>query len=151
MSFTLPKNVPSFDDNQRNYENIYWSKFQKGTDFSNGAGGLFESQTLPMYKDKPYKPLRRRSFWLRKRFLLGAILGFLLLLWILPNGQKTKANNGWTSWATFKKPTVSDRAWTKKMEAVKAALELSWDGYERYAWGWSKSEILGLSLAFYSH
>ena len=142
MSFTLPKNVPSFDDNQRNYENIYWSRFQKGTGFSNTTGRLFESQTLPLYKDKPYQPLRKRSFWLRKRFLLGASLGLLLLFRILPNGQTTKANNGWTSWAIFKKPAASGVAWTEKMDAVKAALELSWDGYERYAWGWSKSNSL---------
>ncbi|PUU82349.1 glycoside hydrolase [Tuber borchii] len=120
MSFSIPKNVPSFTSPDR--------------DFEDGAvGGLFgANRDLPLYKDKPYyqrSGRNQRKMYRRKRFLLGFIAVFGLFYWfgyfsgtgtsILPNKKKVKE--------------IVD--WEDRKEKVKEAFMLSWNAYEKHAWG----------------
>src|SRR3954449_6405768 len=88
MSFSIPKNVPSFTDPKREMENHAWgASGMTARSHTNGGvisgmqdrmGNFFEKNTdLPMYKDKPYSYVssrRRPSTWRRKRTLgIGAI------------------------------------------------------------------------------
>ena len=151
MSFSLPKHVPSFDNAQRSYENIYWGS--SGTTHQNGhtangignkLGSFFDNRELPMYKDKPYSygvSRRQKSLLRRKRLWVGATLfltGLLYYLGLSSIGFHTRFSaeeSGLRSWfkgSTTQTPFVD---WDFRREKVKEAFILSWDGYERYAWG----------------
>lgn len=109
----------------------------QGTGFFETAGKNY----LPMYKDKPYSyaaSRRRKSIWKDKRVLgLGAML-FILILWLL---GFLGGYNGPSEMGTI--PSKSTKggegkgapSWQEKQESVKDAFKLSWDAYERYAWG----------------
>lgn len=148
MSFAMPQNVPSFNDPRRAQEDAAWSssgrsRFHRDDSNSNGfglpTGG--SSRELPMYKDKPYNypPGRRRG---HKRLWLG--LGvFFGIVWLYYSGwiggrqsAKERESAGKGLWGTFsstsKKGPVN---WTARREQVKKAMEISWSGYEKYAWG----------------
>ena len=144
MSFSLPKSVPSFDDSQREYENVYWSRFRNGERVGNAVGGLFQSQELPMYKDKPYRypPPMRRPIWKQKRVLIGAAMVLLLATWTLSSPKSTKSGTRFAPWNWIKRSKSPQEIWAERMEAVKTAFELSWDGYEQYAWGWSQNNAI---------
>ncbi|KAI9870052.1 MAG: mannosyl-oligosaccharide alpha-1,2-mannosidase, partial [Watsoniomyces obsoletus] len=61
MSFAVPRNVPNFNNAQRQFEDNVWNKVT-----GNEKG-------LPMYKDKPYhfQPSQRRKPWFRRKRILG--------------------------------------------------------------------------------
>ena len=150
MSFAIPRNVPSFNDPQRRYEDALWgsssSSYTKPA--SNGYGlhipgtGGGSSKELPMYKDKPYNypPSRRRG---RKRTYLILMLAGLAF-WIYYRGSwQGGAGGGQYGDVVDAKSLLglmgSSRGgkvdWEARREQVKKAMEISWSGYEKYAWG----------------
>jgi len=151
MSFNIPKNVPSFTDPQRQLEDRLWPA-SGVTKHRTGLGGVQDRvggflnpdrSGLPMYKDKPYgypNSGRARPVYRRKRVLLFLLLFVLGLLWYngsLDDHQETAVNKlgqwGWLRGDTGKGKSKAD--WLKRRERVVEAMELSWDAYERYAWG----------------
>jgi hypothetical protein len=154
MSYSLPRNVPRFDDEQRAYENTYWAarRPQQNRHASNGSIGLeasfdghFDHNSLPMYKDKPYDygrsgryvPLvRRKRFWLASAL---AILFFIFVWTILLPYFHPHREDGRSKilWKWMKGSSEPD--WNLRREAVKEAFKISWDAYSDNAWG----EFLG--------
>ena len=154
MSFAVPKNVPSFSSPQRELENKYWgaSGVTARSAHSNGGvmsgmqdrmGGLFgENKDLPMYKDKPYSyatSKRHRPLWKRRRLHGLGLLLLLVLLWFFgvfkdDTVARQKAKDTWR-WLQRPEKGGPGIDWFDRRERVKEAFELSWDAYERYAWG----------------
>lgn len=151
MSFSVPKNVPSFTNPQRALEDRLWPS-SGVTKHRSGLGGVQDRVgnflnpdrgALPMYKDKPcaYPPSGRpRPIFRRKRVLGLLFIVVIILLWF--NGSlndhqekaKVKLNQwGWLRNDGDKAKSKAD--WLKRRERVVEAMELSWDAYERYAWG----------------
>jgi mannosyl-oligosaccharide alpha-1,2-mannosidase len=142
-SFSIPKNAPSFTDPQREMENRAWGASgmtARSTHVhTNGGvisgmqdkvGTFFEkNRDLPMYKDKPYSyasSRRRQPLWRKKRVLgIGAVfvVFVLYLLGFFDWNWKPRAETG---------PQID---WLGRRERVKEAFTLSWDAYDRYAWG----------------
>lgn len=160
MSFTVPKNVPSFTNPQRQLEDRLWPSSGVTARSARGGGGAgggiigegFEKVggllnpnrgTLPMYKDKPYSYLpssRSRPFYRRKSCMAWAL--FLVLgvaYWLGLFGKDgyeriPKLRGGdWLQAETNVPASKVD--WLERRERVVEAFELSWDSYERYAWG----------------
>lgn len=149
MSFSLPKNVPSFESSQRSYENVYWGSSGKirqngntGNRIGNKIGGFLENNDLPMYKDKPYSYgasrrkaplLRRKRVWFGVIIFLFGCLAYMEMF--SPFMELRIQDSGLWKWFTKsqKNPPLVD--WDVRRERVKDAFILSWDGYERYAWG----------------
>ena len=151
MSFSLPKNVPSFNNPQRGLEDGYWgssgvSRIQKGHT-GNGIGGkldaFLDKRQLPMYKDKPYNysASRKNTGWYqRRRTFVGVILAILgLVYWFGTFSSVHKVSSvgssGAASWAWGSTPESSKVDWDDRRQKVKEAFVLSWDGYEKHAWG----------------
>ncbi|KAI1079417.1 glycoside hydrolase family 47 protein [Whalleya microplaca] len=162
MSFNIPKNVPSFGDPQRVVEDRIWgntavtargargsSQFNKNAGILGGVqdrvGGLFENKnTLPMYKDKPYAypaSHRARPIWRRKRVIALVLLVVSLIYYFGAFGRHrdTEASPRpvW-SWLTAGTESSKAADWPKRRERVVEAFKLSWDAYERYAWGYDE-------------
>ncbi|RCI15527.1 hypothetical protein L249_3512 [Ophiocordyceps polyrhachis-furcata BCC 54312] len=153
MSFSVPKNVPDFAAPHRDLEDRAWaSASRRGGGAGAGTGlfnnvqdrvaGVFDRQALPMYKDKPYTyapSMRRRPFWRRKRMLSTLALGILLLLYLKGylsvGGERRKSTSVWSWISTQDK---DDGNWLERRQHVVEAFELSWDAYERYAWGYDE-------------
>ena len=145
MSFAIPRNVPSFNHPDRRYEDALWGSSSSRA--SNGYGlhipgtGGGSGKELPMYKDKPYNypPSRRRG---RRRTWLGLmILGVVFWLYYrgsfgaaggVSEGEVRDAKSLWGSMGKGSKGRVD---WDSRREQVKKAMEISWAGYEKYAWG----------------
>jgi hypothetical protein len=132
MSFSIPKNVPSFQSAQRNLENQAWaSRF----------GG---QKDLPLYKDKPYytnSSVVKRKMLRRKRVfvLLGALLFAAYWFGVFSgNGVKMPTTERITP------AGVVD--WDERREKVKMVMAESWAAYERDAWG----NALLYALLFFS-
>lgn len=167
MAFSVPRNVPSFNNPQRIAEDQLWGaatgKTGGGAGSSRGGGGgggnnilgtvggLFDSsipgrhsQTLPMYKDKPYAYLpsdRARPMYRRKRVLGLLLFAFFAASYYLGwfDAHKDRVSQvplpSW-DWLNGKDEKAHSRAdWLSRRERVVEAFELSWDAYERYAWG----------------
>lgn len=104
---------------------------------------FFDKKELPMYKDKPYNysASRRNLPWYKRwREVIGLFwLLVLLLFWL--GAFKSKSNTRFAggketdSLAHLRAPTGSSVDWNERREKVKEAFTLSWDGYEKYAWG----------------
>lgn len=103
----------------------------------------FEKKELPMYKDKPYNytASRRHLPWYKRwREITGIFwLLVLLLFWLgaFKSNSHTKfsgekGTEGLAHLRTALDPSVD---WNERRERVKEAFVLSWDGYEKYAWG----------------
>ena len=151
MSFSLPKNVPSFTSSQRQYEDGYWGHsgqvHRQNGHTTHGMGdkinGFFDKRELPMYKDKPYSyaaSRRQRSLFKRKRVIFVAVsLVVFLAYWFTSSSSaeipKSVKKNGASAWSWMKKPSGPTVDWDERRERVKDAFILSWDGYEQYAWG----------------
>ena len=147
MAFSIPRNLPNFEDPTRSLEDRAWAATSRrgggnGRIFhevQDRVTGMFDTATLPMYKDKPYAyspSMRRRRWWRRKRLLgmLAAVVVFLLYLMGLFSGRPAMVPvSGWT-WLSSSKGSA-DTDWLKRREHVVEAFQLSWDAYERYAWG----------------
>jgi endoplasmic reticulum Man9GlcNAc2 1,2-alpha-mannosidase len=152
MAFNLPNNVPSFTDPQRRLEDHAWSAAQP----RNGAvgsgidkiGGFFSNKAdLPMYKDKPYTyaaSRRQKTIFQKKRFVFGIIAVFLGLVYWLAGGWQAQV----PAEKKFQKSSIKQSTWWKgfagnqgavdwaaRRERVREAFILSWDAYERDAWG----------------
>ena len=144
---------------QRSHSENYWassglSGSQNGNT-SNGIGskldGFLDKRELPMYKDKPYSYPSRRStpLYQRWRVISGAILGLVALAYLFglfsPSLEKpTPRGTSKSAWNWLSKPSASVD-WEDRREKVKEAFMLSWDGYERYAWGRSAPAPLIIS------
>lgn len=140
MSFSIPKHVPDFGDPGRTLEDRAWAALSRRSGGGVLKGGLFEADTLPMYKDKPYAyaPSRRlRPWWQRKKVLgiIGTAVVFLLYLMGFFSGHpEAKTSGSAFSWLGLSQD--KDRVdWDERRKSVVDAFEVSWDAYERYAWG----------------
>lgn len=158
-TFSIPKNVPSFTDPQRNLENKAWAasgmtarssaaNTSRGviSDMQDRVGNLFgENRDLPMYKDKPYSyaaSRRPQHLYKRWRVVLAAIAFVLFVLYFLgffgsSDGAKDKSTDKWT-WLQRPEKGQKSIDWLDRRERVKEAFTLSWDAYERYAWGYDE-------------
>ncbi|OBT77815.1 hypothetical protein VF21_03254 [Pseudogymnoascus sp. 05NY08] len=160
MAFSIPKNVPAFTDPQRELENRAWgssgvtarsSAAGQGSGMQDRLGSYFErnkdyfdqGRQLPLYKDKPYSSSRRRRpLWKYKRAfaLMGLFVMFVLYLFgVWGNGEekktvKKKGKEGW-GWLQSADKKVD---WPERQQRVVEAFTLSWDAYERYAWGYDE-------------
>ncbi|KAI1243737.1 hypothetical protein MGN70_013603 [Eutypa lata] len=159
MSFSIPKNVPSFGNPQRVVEDHIWGNSAVTSRVGAGArataasvqdrvGGLFDNKnTLPMYKDKPYSypPSQRvKPLWRRKR-VFGVVFALLSLLYFLGvfqgrNEDKDDKSASPAFWGFLSKDTGTGKKvdWNMRREMVVDAFTLSWDAYERYAWGYDE-------------
>ncbi|KAK6508935.1 mannosyl-oligosaccharide alpha-1,2-mannosidase [Arthrobotrys musiformis] len=95
MAFSIPRNVPSFTNPQRQSEDSYWASsgsVHKSTGVQNRIGGIFKTGTsdLPLYKDKPYYSStastygyrrRKRDLFLRKRVAVFALIFIGAIYW----------------------------------------------------------------------
>lgn len=162
-----PKNVPTFTAPQRDMDNRVWgasgvtarsaNAHQNGgvmNEVQNRVGDFFERGRgdLPMYKDKPYSyasSRRQRPAWKRKRNLgiAGLVALFVLYFTGAFSGDSStlgvEKSKGW-GWLSTPEEVGLEVDWLERREKVKEAFTLSWDAYERQAWG---TRIL---LAFYS-
>ncbi|KAI9797025.1 MAG: mannosyl-oligosaccharide alpha-1,2-mannosidase [Piccolia ochrophora] len=156
MAFALPSKVPDFTDSQRRLEDSRW-RASSSTQAKGGTGvgaamgemigGYMDHKELPMYKDKPYSYAasnKRRRFWRQKKTLGTAVLLFVGLLYWLglfsdPGKTRQKLTYGGKpsfSWAAKGDSQIVD--WSDRRERVKEAFTLSWDAYERFAWGYDE-------------
>lgn len=162
MSFTVPKNVPSFNNPQRALEDHLWAASSGVTArapglrgaVGGGGGGIIgdglgkvegflnpNRNTLPMYKDKPFAyPASQRNRPLYRRKSCMAIALFLVVLvayWCGFFGEEpyerlpSLKTSGWLQAEEAK----GKADWLERRQKVVEAFELSWDSYERYAWG----------------
>jgi endoplasmic reticulum Man9GlcNAc2 1,2-alpha-mannosidase len=154
-TFSVPRNAPSFSNPQRELENRVWGASgmtarPSGNYAHNGGGiggvqnrigGLFEkNRDLPMYKDKPFsyaKTRRSRPFWKRKRIFAIAGLCIVSILYFLGFiGSSDTSLKAKDSWNPLQRPERPGKVnWLSRRERVVEAFKLSWDAYERYAWG----------------
>ncbi|KAI0430948.1 family 47 glycosyl hydrolase [Xylaria sp. FL1042] len=153
MSFSVPKNTPSFNNPQRVVEDHIWASkaVSRGPNSKHGSGGgifggvqdrLFDNRNaLPMYKDKPYAyppSHRRRPLWRRKRSF-GFVLFVISLLYYF--GAFSKHHETATSpWGWLTSPSESGKSvdWLHRRQRVVEAFTLSFDAYSRYAWGYDE-------------
>lgn len=156
MSFTIPKNVPSFSNPQRTLEDRVWGASGVTARTSRGGGGIvgdgldkvgdFLNPTrgqLPMYKDKPYgyPSSRRRPLYRRKSFMAWVLIMVVAVAWWLglfgqDGYDRIPSSLKASSWLQKEDTEVKGEIdWLKRREKVVGAFELSWDSYERNAWG----------------
>ena len=134
---------------QRAREDNYW-RTQNGHAHT-GSGGLSsrmdgygfgDKRELPMYKDKPYNyagSKRKPPLYRQWQVIGSAVLGMLALIYWLglfssSAGKEKPISTGKSSWSWLggREPVVD---WDERREKVKEVFMLSWDGYEKYAWG----------------
>lgn len=109
---------------------------------------LFDNdRTLPMYKDKPYfSPRRTAPRRGSKRILSVLGLCILGLLWfyyyrpVLPSWHGSDSEDtGVELWKWSQTldsaPSKGPVDWTARREKVRQAFMVSWEGYEKEAWG----------------
>lgn len=163
MSFTVPKNVPSFTNPQRALEDHLWASSgvtarSGGHRGGGGVGGGIIGEGLekvggfinpnrgaglPMYKDKPYAyphSSRSRPFYRKKRCMAWFLLMVVAVAWLFGFFGQDKYNRissiKTSDWLKAEKNTPSAKVdWLDRREKVVGAFELSWDAYKRYAWG----------------
>lgn len=157
MSFTIPKNVPSFNNPQRALEDHLWAASgvtARAPGNRGGAGGGIIGEgigkvegflnpnrnTLPLYKDKPYAyPLsqRRRPFYRRKGCMAIALfLVVAVAYWFGFFGEEPYERLPSLKASTWLQAEEGGKPdWLERRQRVVEAFELSWDSYERYAWG----------------
>lgn len=149
MSFNIPRNVPNFGNSDRDLEDTAWASLRgAGAKVQDRVTGLFDQESLPMYKDKPYAytpSYRNRPIWRKKRFLASTALFAITILYYLgflssaeSDPKATKSNSAW-SWMGL--PDKGKVDWNQRRERVVEAFQLSWDTYERYAWGTSLAAV----------
>lgn len=138
-----------------------------GLSQSGNVGGLNKLNSffdggldLPMYKDKPYFAPRRTGPGRRRKVIFG-ILGLVLIgfLWWRFGGSQSSLGLGkgapnlkgedlWTWLQNSQKEegaTTTTKAidWERRRDKVRDAFIISWDGYEKYAWGkWECPRLL---------
>lgn len=142
MSFSSSGNL---NGHRRQHDGLWGSAGQNGYTKSNiGAklDGYFDNRELPMYKDKPYNyaSSRRKPLYQKWRFTFAMLLLLAAVLyWIgifsptkpmAKVNEQSKKNGSWLN-----KPSSAKVDWDERREKVREAFILSWDGYEKYAWG----------------
>ncbi|KAL8730430.1 MAG: hypothetical protein Q9166_004068 [cf. Caloplaca sp. 2 TL-2023] len=142
MSFSGPRNV----NGHRHQPDGAWGSAGSNAYTRSNIGakldGYFDKRELPMYKDKPYNyaSSRRKPLWQKWRFTLGILLLLIgLLYWIgifspITTRAKVKDTSK-STWPWLSKPVGPKVDWNERREKIKDAFMLSWDGYEKYAWG----------------
>ena len=98
-----------------------------------------------MYKDKPYNypsSQRRRS---RRIYLAITVICILIggYIYLAPadrsQERETVGHGLWDKWSgKLSSPTGKKVDWAERQAQVKRAMELSWSGYEKYAWGFDE-------------
>lgn len=142
MSFSASSNGNSHCRN----DGIWDNAGQNGYTRSNIGAKLdnyLDRKELPMYKDKPYNYASsgRKPSYRKWRFTLGVLLLLVVLLyWVgmfsSPSKAKAKVKDtGKGTWSWLNKPAPGKVDWNERRERVKEAFTLTWDGYEKYAWG----------------
>ncbi|EON69193.1 hypothetical protein W97_08552 [Coniosporium apollinis CBS 100218] len=111
MSFAVPRNVPAFGASQRHLEDRVW--------------GSNRGMELPTYKDKPFYPKTKRSTMLRKRFFGALLFAAATLMYYM--GFFTSSNPSALSPGAIN--------WQGRQDQVRDAFLLTWNAYEKYAWG----------------
>jgi hypothetical protein len=156
-TFSVPKNVPSFTNPQRELENRAWgaSGVTARSAASQSTGGVlggmqdrvgdfFDSsrRDLPMYKDKPYSyaaSRRHQPIWKRKRLLTVGGIFVLAVMYFLgffaSDARATKSAKDTWKWMQRPEKSGSKIDWLDRRERVVEAFTLSWDSYARYGWG----------------
>ncbi|RJE26560.1 Mannosyl-oligosaccharide 1,2-alpha-mannosidase [Aspergillus sclerotialis] len=124
----------------------------------NKLSSFFDNdRALPMYKDKPYfAPRRTGPRSRRRKALYGSLSLFLLLvLWYywsgtgVWKGSRLDSAKGEELWKWMQSLEDQDSNygkwsqqrsidWTERREKVRDAFIVSWDGYEKYAWGFDE-------------
>lgn len=124
---------------------------------SNKLNTLFDSERrLPMYKDKPYFAPRRTGPRSRRRKVVYSgicLLVFLVLwyywpgsgMWSSSQNHSTPGEDLWKWMQTLEDEASIDGKWdeqspadwAERREKVRDAFIVSWDGYEKHAWGMS--------------
>ncbi|KAK1752396.1 endoplasmic reticulum mannosyl-oligosaccharide 1,2-alpha-mannosidase [Echria macrotheca] len=166
MSFSVPKNVPSFSNPQRQIEDRLWASSgvtakRSGIGGYRGPGGggvlhdvqgrvgdLFSPNraALPMYKDKPYAYApsgRARPIYRRKRVCGLFMVVVLVLVWwtglFAEHHEKAVIKLGQWGWVNRDSGKAKGKHdWLERRKRVVEAMELSWGAYERYAWGYDE-------------
>jgi endoplasmic reticulum Man9GlcNAc2 1,2-alpha-mannosidase len=145
--------MPDFADPQRQLEDRVWASVPgRGKRHGGGIMGgvqdrvnsLFDDNALPMYKDKPFGYAgRRRPIWRKKRVLGPLLGGAVFLLYIFGffshSAERRNSTSAWPWMGLSQERLVVD--WDKRRQHVVEAFEISWDAYERYAWG---KDMLGI-------
>lgn len=96
-----------------------------------------------MYKDKPYAYAASRRYkplWKQRKVLalVGLFVMFVLYMFgIIGNEDTTKKTTQSWTWLKSEK-TSGNIDWLSRRERVVEAFTLSWDAYERYAWGYDE-------------
>lgn len=155
MAFSGPNNPPSFVAPQREVENRAWASSgvtaRSAATHTNGGvignvqdrvGDFFKEKKgdLPMYKDKPYSyaaSRRQRPLWKQKRtWGVAGIFGLIILYTtgFFGGHSDRKEKLSW-NWSSKHSKGASKVDWFERRDQVKEAFTLSWDAYERYAWG----------------
>ena len=148
MAFSMPRNLPDFADPTREMEDRAWASVsRRGASGKGGiiggvsdkVAGMFGEDSLPMYKDKPYgyaSSRRRRPLWRRKRAMVLVVTLLISLLYYLGYFGSSGENRGVVPWSWTSLTQERDIVnWDSRRQHVVEAFELSWDAYERYAWG----------------
>ena len=152
MSFQVPSHIPSFASAQRPYEDGHWRAKGGGPPNGHAKGNISskineyftEGQQLPMYKDKPHYPARRRRGVFQKKRTYGlTLLAIMTFLWWTgyrrrsQHGGDNTTQKGSSSWFRLPGSTTDSSVvdWNDRREKVRDAFKVSWDGYEKYAWG----------------
>ncbi|KAI9889053.1 MAG: mannosyl-oligosaccharide alpha-1,2-mannosidase [Vezdaea aestivalis] len=145
MAFSMPRNVPSFNAEQRQIENHLWGSSGRTSGGSNILGdrlnGFFTDPKLPMYKDKPYyqSAIKRKPLYQRKRGLLFGAVAFGLVLWYLGafegRAARERYEKGKQSLSWLRPGEKGRPDWNRRREMVKGSFVQSWEAYERHAWG----------------
>jgi hypothetical protein len=143
MSYALPQNGPT----QRHPDQ--WSRAGQDGHTEGGIGekvtNMFNAErrdSLPMYKDKPFGyPGSRKAAWRKKRtvgLVLGTLAGLSWYFGVLSplsyfsgGGGSSKTASSWSLFGSSK----PKNDWDVRAQSVKEAFQLSWAGYEKYAWG----------------
>lgn len=113
----------------------------------NKLGTFFEQdRPLPMYKDKPHFAPRRTAPRKKWRPLL-ALLGLSIIAYFFynqPNIPRWQRSGGydkgaalWNWMQTLDDSSASEKHvdWNARREKVREAFQVSWEGYEKEAWG----------------
>ncbi|KAK1835619.1 putative mannosyl-oligosaccharide-alpha-mannosidase [Podospora conica] len=157
-AFSIPKNVPSFSNPQRQLEDRLWPSSGVTANKRKGGGGAGTLQdrvgdfltpnraALPMYKDKPYAYApsgRARPLFRRKRVCGLLFLVVMGMVWwsglFVEHHEKARSKLGQWGWVkTDVGKAKGGKDWLKRRERVVEAMQLSWGAYERYAWGYDE-------------
>lgn len=155
MAFSVPRNIPNFQDPVRNLEDRAWPHVTAGIDsvtqrVGGAASGVFGngySKELPMYKDKPYNYAAsgRRAWWRKRRMLVVfalVIVGCVYLFTGMGENSTKRWKEGLWKGSERDQKGQSNVDWLERRDRVRDAFRLSWAAYERYAWGYDEYKPL---------